>query len=127
MIIQSSVGSSAPPGATPGGSGVVVVSSSASVVPAAIAQMPPESPASPNLVPDSVSVHAAVRSINRSLEQSGTSMQFTVDPSTKENVVKVTDTKTGEVIAQYPSKVTLAIAAAIDQEINRGTLLDQKV
>ena len=77
------------------------------------------------LAPGPVSIKTAVSHINQALKQNGTSMQFTIDPGTKETVVRVTDTNTGELIAQYPSKVTLAIAAAIDQELNHGALLNQ--
>ncbi len=76
--------------------------------------------------PSAVSVQNAVNSINQAFQQNGTNMQFSIDPGTKEDVVQVTDTSTGQVIWQIPSKVTLGISAAIAQEMTRGALLYQK-
>ena len=73
-----------------------------------------------------MSVQNAVNSINQAFQQNGTNMQFSIDPGTKEDVVQVTDTSTGQVIWQIPSKVTLGISAAIAQEMTRGALLYQK-
>ena len=119
MIIQNSVGASSP--ATTGGSSAPVAH--AGTAPAvAVAVHATESSAAPS----PARLQNAVDSINKSFQQNGTNMQFTIDPGTKENVVKVTDTNTGQVIGQYPSQVTLAISAAIDQEMNCGALVNQK-
>ena len=82
--------------------------------------------ASTNAHPAIASVHNAIQNINTSFQQSGTNMQFSIDPNTKQDVVQVTDTSTGKVIWQIPSKVTLAISESISQEMTRGALLYQK-
>ena len=81
---------------------------------------------SANTQPSSAHVQNAISNINKTFQQNGTNMQFSIDPSTKQDVVQVTDTSTGKVIWQIPSKVTLAISEAISQEMTRGALLYQK-
>ncbi|OIQ85269.1 flagellar protein FlaG [mine drainage metagenome] len=76
--------------------------------------------------PSAASLQNAVDTINKSLKQNETSMQFSIDRNTKADVVQMVDTSTGEVISQYPSEVTLAISAAISQDMKRGVLLNQK-
>lgn len=67
----------------------------------------------------------AVEEINRSMQQSGRNLQFSVDSATDRVVVRLTDTETGEVIRQIPSEETLAIARSIG-EFQQGMLLKQK-
>lgn len=67
----------------------------------------------------------AVEEINRSMQQSGRNLQFSVDSSTDRVVVRLTDMETGEVIRQIPSEETLAIARSIG-EFQQGMLLKQK-
>jgi len=67
----------------------------------------------------------AVRVINQAMQQANQSLAFSVDSSTKQTVVKLTDTSTGEVIRQFPTQQTLAISQSIDQ-YQRGLLLTQK-
>jgi len=74
----------------------------------------------------SANLQHAVDNINKSLKQSDTNVQFSIDRDTKQNVVKMLDSSTGEVIRQFPSEVTLAISKAIDQQMKRGVLLNQK-
>jgi flagellar protein FlaG len=74
---------------------------------------------------------SAVESINRAMQKSNQSLEFSVDPNTKTPVVKVMDTETGKVISQYPSEQVLAIAESIDQylsqhQLQQGLLLKQK-
>jgi flagellar protein FlaG len=81
--------------------------------------------------PTAAQVKSAVESINRALQQSNQSLEFSVDPNTKTPVVKMVDKATGEVISQYPSEQVLAIAQSIDQflnehQIQQGLLLQQK-
>ena len=81
--------------------------------------------------PTAAQLKSAVDSINRALQQSNQSLEFSVDPSTKTPVVKMVDKETGKVISQYPSAQVLAIAQSIDQFLNehqlqQGLLLKQK-
>lgn len=66
-----------------------------------------------------------VDNINRTLQQSNRSLQFTVDSDSKQQLVKLVDTDTGDVIRQFPSKEAMAISRAIDQ-FQQGLLLNQK-
>jgi flagellar protein FlaG len=81
--------------------------------------------------PTSAQLKSAVDSINRALQQSNQSLEFSVDPTTKTPVVKMMDKETGKVISQYPSEQVLAIAQSIDQflsehQLQQGLLLQQK-
>ncbi len=66
-----------------------------------------------------------VDGMNSSLQQAGQSLEFTIDSDTKTPVVKLMDTETGQVIRQFPSEEMLAIARALDQQL-QGALLKQK-
>jgi flagellar protein FlaG len=70
-------------------------------------------------------VRAAVDSINRSMQFSNRGVTFSVDPNTKETVVKVVESGTGTVIKQIPSEQALAIAQALDT-MQQGMLLQHK-
>jgi flagellar protein FlaG len=63
--------------------------------------------------------------INRTLRQSNRNLEFSIDETTKRNMVKVVDTETGDVIRQFPSEEALAISRSIDQ-FQQGLLLQQK-
>jgi flagellar protein FlaG len=81
--------------------------------------------------PSAEQLKSAVDSINKALQQSNQNLVFSVDPSTKTPVVKMTDAETGKVISQYPSEAVLAIAQSIDQylsehQLKQGLLLKQK-
>lgn len=81
--------------------------------------------------PTAAQLKSAVDSINRALQQSNKSLEFSVDPTTKTPVVKMLDKETGQVISQYPSEQVLAIAQSIDQflsehQLQQGLLLQQK-
>ena len=69
----------------------------------------------------------AVAVINQVMGESSNSLQFSVDIDSKTPVVKLMDTKTGEVIRQIPSEETLAISHSIDQfQQRQGLLLKQE-
>lgn len=78
--------------------------------------------------PSSQQLQNAVDGINQAMRQSNQNLEFSVDASTKKPIVKMVDTQTGELIRQFPSEETLAIARSIDQFLQRqGLLLSQKV
>jgi flagellar protein FlaG len=94
----------------------------------AVAAPPAQAAAQP---PTAAQLKSAVDSINRALQQSNQSLEFSVDPSTKTTVVKMMDKETGKVISQYPSEQVLAIAQSIDEflsahQLQQGMLLQQK-
>lgn len=70
---------------------------------------------------------SAISVVNRILQQSNHSLEFSVDSSTKKPVVKLVDTETGELITQYPSDAMLAISRSIDEfQQQQGLLLTNK-
>ncbi len=78
--------------------------------------------------PSPQQMQIVVGAINQAMQQANQSMEISVDFNTKIPVVKLTDTATGELIRQMPSKEILAIARSIDQflEFQRGLLLNQE-
>jgi flagellar protein FlaG len=82
----------------------------------------------PKTEPQQVSTEAlnsAVAAINQAMQQSNPALEFSVDTDTQKTVVRMVDTSTGELIRQFPSETTLAIARGIE-EFQQGLLLTQK-
>src|SRR5512141_1846069 len=103
MIIQSvNASQSALPGRLVGNDApaVAVSATPAQVTPVQVQATPAQAPAQP---PTAAQLKTAVDSINRALQQSNQSLEFSIDPSTKTPVVKMLDKETGKVISQYPS------------------------
>lgn len=69
-------------------------------------------------------VESAVKKANDFVQASAREIQFSVDDSTGETVVKVVDQATNQVIRQIPSKEMLEIAQALDHL--QGVLVKQK-
>jgi flagellar protein FlaG len=78
-------------------------------------------------VPNSSSgqIQQAVQHMNRVMKNSNSALEFSVDEGTSQVVVKVTDKETGDVIMQFPSDQSLALARYMD-EVQQGKLLSQK-
>jgi flagellar protein FlaG len=74
---------------------------------------------------NSVEVAQAVQQLNQAMQASNSSLSFSIDKATKQAVVTVTDSETGEVVMQIPSKETLALARYLN-EMNQLKLLSQK-
>jgi flagellar protein FlaG len=89
----------------------------------AVAQHAVKPPAAQQPSPEQL--RSVVDNANKTLKQSNSNLEFTVDTDTQKTIVKLVDTGTGELIRQYPSKEMLAIAHAIDQ-LQQGALLKQK-
>lgn len=68
---------------------------------------------------------STVDDINRALRQANRSLQFSVDEDSKQPLVKLVDTDTGDVIRQFPSKEAIAISRAI-AEFQQGALLKKE-
>ncbi len=75
--------------------------------------------------PTAAQVQSAVDSINKSMQQNNSNLEFSVDHDTQKRIVKVVETGTGQVIRQFPSEEAIAIAKAIDN-MQHGLLLRQK-
>jgi flagellar protein FlaG len=86
---------------------------------------PAERPAPEMRKPSIAELESAVRELNQSMKANNSNLAFTVDPDTQQTVVSVMDSKTGEVIKQFPSKEAIAIAKAIG-DIQQGLLLKQQ-
>ena len=129
MIIQNSTTNQAAAPARLAGDGapnVVADTSNAATQSGVAVASPPITTHSPQ--PSSQQLQTAVDGINLAMRQSNQSLEFSVDTSTKKPVVKMVDTQTGDLIRQFPSEETLAIARSIDQFLQRqGLLLNQKV
>lgn len=109
--IQSDIKVSSPPVASP-------------PVPAApsVQQTTPVAPVS-QVTAESVA--RAVAQVNQVIQHFNPDIEFTVDPSTKIDVVKVVDKVSGQVIRQFPSDAVLGIAQALDKL--QGLLVKQKI
>ena len=75
-------------------------------------------------IPKAEQVKAAVEHINKFVQAFSNDVTFAVDEDTGIQVVKVVDTKTKDVIRQFPSEEILAIAKALDQL--QGLIINQK-
>ena len=64
----------------------------------------------------------AVSVINQVMRQSNNSLQFSVDTDSNTPVVRLVDSKTGELIRQIPSEETLAISRSIDAVLEQQGL-----
>ncbi|BBE49942.1 Flagellar protein [Ferriphaselus amnicola] len=74
--------------------------------------------------PTPAQLQGAVDKINSSMKEINSNLQFSIDNDTKRVVVKVVESKTGEVIKQFPSEEALSIAKAIDR-FQQGLLVKQ--
>lgn len=70
-------------------------------------------------------VQAAVDKLNKAMGKSNVNLEFSIDKNTKQTLIKVVDSKTGETIKQFPSEEAIAISKAIDQ-FQKGLLLRQQ-
>jgi flagellar protein FlaG len=91
------------------------------VKPAVVAQ----APAPARTPPSKQQVEAAVDTINRSLQPSNYSLNFSLDQKSDRVVVKVVDSESGETLRQIPSEEALAIAESIDR-YQKGLILSQE-
>lgn len=89
---------------------------------AASAELPPSVAKQP---PSIVQLQRLIESMNKTMQQNNSSLEFSVDDSSKRVLVKLIDTSTGDVIRQIPSKEILAIAQSIEQ-MQQGLLLNKK-
>lgn len=85
-----------------------------------VSSTPPPAGASVAATPEVVQQAVAV--INQALQQSNRTLEFSVDTDTRQTVVKMVDTTTGELLRQFPSESALAIAREIEQ-FQQGLLI----
>ena len=130
MLIQnvnSSTQAQAPARLAGDGGPVVVVAPSNAQAQAAVAPVLPHTAVNPvaEQHPSSAQLKSAVDSINQALKQTNKNLEFTVDSESKDPVVKLVDSETGDVIRQYPSEEALSIARSID-DFQQGMLIKQE-
>lgn len=75
--------------------------------------------------PTQEQLKAAVDNINRAMKQSNSNVEFSIDKDTKQTVIKVVESQTGQVIRQFPSEEILAVSRMI-AEAQHGALVKQK-
>jgi flagellar protein FlaG len=75
--------------------------------------------------PTNAQIQSAVDKANQAMQQANTGVEFSIDQDSKRSLIKVVDSKTGEMIKQFPSKEMIAISQSIDQ-FQKGLLLRQK-
>jgi flagellar protein FlaG len=75
-------------------------------------------------VPNLDQVAEAVHNINKTMQALSQNLEFSIDPDSKQTIVKVVDQQTKEVIRQMPSAEALEIAKALDRV--QGLLIRQK-
>jgi flagellar protein FlaG len=67
---------------------------------------------------------SAIQSLNEMMSALDRNINFTVDPGTGKDVVKVTDSNTGKTIRQIPAQETLTFIQNLDRMV--GLLFDSK-
>jgi flagellar protein FlaG len=103
MLIQNA-NSATPQAATPAG---IPVASSPDIQMVAAPQAAQATPAAPS----AAQLQSAVQSTNQAI--SGKGLEFSVDTSTKQTVVKLMDTQSDTVIGQFPSQQMIDISKSI--------------
>jgi flagellar protein FlaG len=103
MLIQNA-NSATPQAATPAG---IPVASSPDIQTVAT----PQAAQAPQAAPSTAQLQSAVQSSNQAI--SGKGLEFSVDTSTNQTVVKLMDTQSDTVIGQFPSQQMIDISKSI--------------
>ncbi len=77
----------------------------------------------PQAAPAEAAAELARQAANRALVEKGSELAFEFDDATERVIVRLIDTRTGDVIRQFPSKQMLAIARALAQGHPVGSLV----
>lgn len=70
-------------------------------------------------------LQSAVDNTNKAMQASNKNLSFSVDTDTKQAVVKLTDSVTGDIIGQFPTEQMLAISKAVglmQEQIQQASL-----
>lgn len=78
----------------------------------------------PPAQPKAEEIRKAVQQVQEAVSSMTKSLQFSVDEKSGKTVITLTDTETGEVIRQVPSKEVIELAKNLDRV--QGMLLKQK-
>ena len=74
--------------------------------------------------PTSEQLQASVNKMSEDLKKSQVNLDFSIDKTSKEIVVKVIDSSTGDVLTQFPSKQALAISELVASQ-KKGAFLNK--
>jgi flagellar protein FlaG len=118
MLIQNIGSAASAPGLTSN-------SGPASVAVPGTQAAPVELPQQQAAQPTAAQLKNAVDSINRAMKQNNSNVEFSLEKGSKQAVVKVVDTETGQLISQFPSKQVVAMSQMIG-ESQPGALVKQQ-
>lgn len=76
--------------------------------------------------PSRKEVEDAVSKLNKSVQERGQSLVFSIDDDSHRTIVKVIDQHTKEVLRQIPTPEALEIAKSIDASFKGGLLVDHE-
>jgi flagellar protein FlaG len=65
--------------------------------------------------------------VRQMLSTNNLSIEFSIDDSSKQMIMRVIDSETSEVIKQFPSEVSLKIARILTNTLDTGTITNVKV
>jgi len=123
MLIQNTSSAASAPRLASDSAPVPVIAPETRAAPKAADKAASEQSVAP---PTQAQVQKAVDSINKAMGQINANVEFSIDQETHRTVVKMVESKTGEVLRQYPSEEVLAISRAIDNNMQHGLLIKQK-
>lgn len=89
-----------------------VAAESAPVIAAGV-QTPASTPQPVEKAVPAAQLQSAVQNANQVMQESSKNLAFSIDSDTKQTVVKLMDTKTGDLIGQFPTHQMLEISKAI--------------
>lgn len=84
-------------------------------------ELPPVAAKQP---PSIVQLQRLIDGMNKAMQQSNSSLEFSMDSSSKKIMVRLIDTTTGDIIRQIPSEEMLAISQSIEK-MQQGLLLNK--
>src|SRR5262245_7328418 len=69
-------------------------------------------------------LESARQNANKALQKNGCELAFELDDASGRMIARLIDTSTKEVLRQYPSRETLAIARALAEDRSHGVLIE---
>ena len=126
MLIQNIGSAASAPVLTSDSGHIAVAAPRTQAAPVELPQVAVKAAAEQKAVqPTSAQLKNAVDNLNRAMKQSNSNIEFSIDQDTKQTVIKVVESGTGDVIRQFPSEDVLSISREIDK-MQQGLLLKQK-
>lgn len=89
-----------------------------------VAETPISSPVKQVKQVSSDEIDASIANINQNLNENDVNLDFSIDKESRLAVVKVTDSVTGEIIMQFPSKAVLSVSEAVANKQSGAFLKD---